>query len=180
VLDAAESDNRGYYLEGEAVMAETVQLETIGTIHSPFKKLENMPVQSLGAQCGEGTVVVDERFAEGLKDLDGFSHVYLVYHFHKVTRTELQVVPYMDTLIRGVFATRSPLRPSHIGISVVELLNLSGNTLTVRGLDVLDSTPLLDIKPYIPQFDCWQNATSGWMKASRLDVEQRRSDNRFA
>lgn len=161
-------------------MNETIAVGTIGTIHSPFKRLGNMPVQSLGAQCAEGTVVVDERFAQGLKDLDGFSHVYLVYHFHKATLTELQVIPYMDTVVRGVFATRSPLRPSHIGISVVELLNLSGNTLTVRGLDILDGTPLIDIKPYVPQFDCWQNATCGWMKASRFEVEQRRSDNRFA
>lgn len=161
-------------------MSETITTETIGTIHSPFKKLENMPVQSLGSQCAEGRVVVEERFAEGLRDLEGFSHIYLVYHFHKATRTELQVVPYMDTVMRGVFATRSPLRPAHIGISVVELLKVSGNVLTVRGLDVLDGTPLIDIKPYVPQFDCWQKATSGWMKASRFDVEQRRSDSRFA
>ncbi len=124
--------------------------------------------------------MVDERFAAGLGDLEGFTHIYLVYQFHKATRTELQVVPYMDTVKRGVFATRSPLRPAHIGISVVELVNVSGNVLTVRGLDILDGTPLIDIKPYIPQFDCWQSATCGWMKASRLDVEQRRSDNRFA
>ena len=161
-------------------MNETIPVQTIGVIHSPFKELKGMPVQSLGAQCAEGAVVVEERFAEGLKDLDGFSHVYLVYQFHRVTRTELHVVPYMDTVMRGVFATRSPLRPSHIGISVVELLNLSGNTLTVRGLDILDGTPLIDIKPYVPQFDCWQNAACGWMKASRFEVEQRRSDNRFA
>lgn len=161
-------------------MNETIPVETIGIIHSPFTELKGMPVQSLGAQGTGGTVVVDERFAEGLRDLDGFGHIYLVYRFHKATRTELQVVPYMDAVKRGVFATRSPLRPAHIGISVVELLNASGNVLTVRGLDVLDGTPLIDIKPYIPQFDCWQNATSGWMKASRLDVEQKRSDNRFA
>ncbi len=153
-------------------MSETIQVETIGIIHSPFKELEGMPVQSLGAHCAEGRVVVDERFAEGLRDLDGFSHIYLVYHFHKAARTELQVVPYMDTVKRGVFATRSPLRPAHIGISVVELVNVSGNVLTVRGLDVLDGTPLIDIKPYIPQFDCWQNATCGWMKASRLTLSR--------
>jgi len=161
-------------------MKKTMQVENIGIIHSPFKELANMPVQSLGAQSAEGRVVVDERFTEGLRDLDGFSHIYLVYHFHKASRTELQVVPYMDTVTRGVFATRSPLRPAHIGISVVELLNVADNVLTVRGLDVLDGTPLIDIKPYMPQFDCWQNATSGWMKASRSDVEEKRSDNRFA
>jgi tRNA-Thr(GGU) m(6)t(6)A37 methyltransferase TsaA len=160
-------------------MNETIPVESIGIIHSPFTELQGMPVQSLVSQCAEGTVVVDERFAEGLRDLDGFSHIYLVYRFHKATRTELQVVPYMDSVKRGVFATRSPLRPAHIGISVVELLSVAGNVLTVRGLDVLDGTPLIDIKPYLPQFDCWQKVTSGWMKASRLDVERRRSDGRF-
>jgi tRNA (Thr-GGU) A37 N-methylase len=97
----AESDNGDRYLGGETFMSETITTETIGTIHSPFKKLENMPVQSLGSQCAEGRVVVEERFAEGLRDLEGFSHIYLVYHFHKATRTELQVVPYMDTVMRG-------------------------------------------------------------------------------
>jgi len=161
-------------------MNERIQMETIGIIHSPFTELRGMPVQSLGVQSAEGNVVINEAYAEGLADLGGFSHIYLVYHFHKATRTEVRVVPYMDTEKRGVFATRSPLRPAHIGISVVELLNVSGNVLTVRGLDVLDGTPLIDIKPYVPQFDCWQNATSGWMKASRFDVGQRRSDGRFA
>ncbi len=161
-------------------MNERIQMETIGIIHSPFTELRGMPVQSLGVQSAEGNVVINEAYAEGLADLGGFSHIYLVYHFHKATRTEVRVVPYMDTEKRGVFATRSPLRPAHIGISVVELLNVSGNVLTVRGLDVLDGTPLIDIKPYVPQFDCWQNATSGWMKASRFDVGQRRSDSRFA
>jgi len=161
-------------------MDERIQMETIGIIHSPFTELRGMPVQSLGVQSAEGNVVINEAYAEGLADLGGFSHIYLVYHFHKATRTEVRVVPYMDTEKRGVFATRSPLRPAHIGISVVELLNVSGNVLTVRGLDVLDGTPLIDIKPYVPQFDCWQNATSGWMKASRFDVGQRRSDSRFA
>ncbi len=87
-------------------------------------------------------MVVEERFAAGLRDLDGFSHIYLIYRFHKAARTELQVIPYMDTERRGVFATRWPLRPAHIGISVVELLNVAGNVLAVRGLDVLDGTPL--------------------------------------
>lgn len=161
-------------------MNETIQVETIGIIHSTFKEIEGIPVQSLGDPSTEGKVLVKGEFTDGLGDLDGFSHIYLVYRFHKAMSTELQVVPYMDTVKRGVFATRSPLRPAYIGISVVELLKISGNVLTVRGLDVLDCTPLIDIKPYIPQFDCWQNATSGWMKASRLDVERRRSDKRFA
>jgi tRNA-Thr(GGU) m(6)t(6)A37 methyltransferase TsaA len=160
-------------------MGETLFLEPIGIIHSPFREMENMPVQSVGAQHARGSVVVYERFSEGLTDLEGFSHIYLVYHFHRTRRTELRVIPYMDTVERGVFATRSPLRPSHIGISIVELLSVSGNVLEVRGVDVLDETPLIDIKPYVPQFDFREDATSGWMKASRPDVERKRSDNRF-
>ncbi len=156
----------------------TVQL--IGTIHSPFTELGNMPIQPVGALNVEGEVVVDQRFAEGLKDLEGFSHIYLLYYFHKAKRTEMQVIPYMDTEKRGVFATRSPLRPAHIGISIVELLALEGHRLKVRGLDVLDGTPLIDIKPYIPHFDHQRDATSGWMKSLPHDVEAKRSDNRFA
>jgi tRNA-Thr(GGU) m(6)t(6)A37 methyltransferase TsaA len=156
----------------------TVQL--IGTIHSPFTELGNMPIQPLGASKIEGEVVLDQRFAEGLKDLEGFSHIYLLYHFHKAKRTELQVIPYMDTEERGVFATRSPLRPAHIGISIVELLAVEGHRLKVRGLDMLDGTPLIDIKPYIPHFDHQRDATSGWMKSPAHDVEAKRSDNRFA
>jgi tRNA (adenine37-N6)-methyltransferase len=167
------------YVSAQAIMGETLLLEPIGVIHSPFREMENMPVQSVGAQQVEGSVVVYERFSEGLRDLEGFSHIYLVYHFHRASRTELRVIPYMDTVERGVFATRSPLRPSHIGMSIVELLSVSGNVLEVRGVDVLDGTPLIDIKPYVPQFDCLGHATSGWMKASRADVERRRSDNRF-
>ncbi len=155
-------------------------VQVIGTIHSPFTELGNMPIQPVGALNVEGEVVVDQRFAEGLKDLEGFSHIYLLYYFHKAKRTEMQVIPYMDTEKRGVFATRSPLRPAHIGISIVELLALEGHRLKVRGLDVLDGTPLIDIKPYIPHFDHQRDATSGWMKSLPHDVEAKRSDNRFA
>lgn len=160
-------------------MGETLIVEPIGIIHSPFRELENMPVQSVGAQHVEGSVVVYERFSEGLRDLEGFSHIYLVYHFHKANRTKLRVIPYMDTVERGVFATRSPLRPSHVGLSIVELLSVTGSVLMVRGVDVLDGTPLIDIKPYVPPFDCREDATSGWMKASRSEVERKRSDGRF-
>lgn len=161
-------------------MNRTQPVEIIGVIHSPFQEADNMPIQPVGAQDVEGEVVLDERFTEGLRDLDGFSHIYLIYFFHRAKRTELQVVPYMDIERRGVFATRSPLRPAHIGISVVALLGISDNRLKIRGVDVLDGTPLLDIKPYVPQFDCWPDAKSGWMKASRFDVQCKRSDNRFA
>ncbi|HQK77681.1 MAG TPA: tRNA (N6-threonylcarbamoyladenosine(37)-N6)-methyltransferase TrmO, partial [Candidatus Hydrogenedentes bacterium] len=117
---------------------ERVSLPVIGVIHSPFTKLEGMPIQSAGARDVEGTVEVRPEYAEGLRDLEGFSHVYLIYWFHRAQRTELSVVPFLDTEKRGVFATRSPLRPAHIGLSIVELLGVEGPTLTVRGVDILD------------------------------------------
>ena len=154
--------------------------EYIGVIHSPFTRLEDMPIQPVGAQDATGTVVVDEQYAPGLKDLDGFSHLHLLYHFHRAGRVELAVVPYLDTTKRGVFATRSPLRPVQIGLSLVELISIDGNRLAIRGVDVLDGTPLLDIKPFIPHFDNRPDARSGWMQAPQAKVEKQRSDDRFA
>jgi len=158
---------------------QAYSVEYIGVIHSPFTHLQDMPIQPVGARTVEGEVVVEERFAPGLKDLDGFSHIYLIYCFHEARRTELEVVPFMDSAVHGVFATRSPLRPAHLGLSVVELLAVDGNRLRVRGLDILDGTPLIDIKPFIPQFDNRLEATSGWMQATRDEVERRRADERF-
>jgi tRNA-Thr(GGU) m(6)t(6)A37 methyltransferase TsaA len=157
----------------------TIEIVTIGTIHSPFREPENMPIQPNGARDAEGEVILHECYADGLRDLDGFSHIHLLYHFHKALRTELLVVPFLDTRKRGVFATRSPLRPSHVGMSVVKLLEIAGNRVRVQGLDILDGTPLIDIKPYIPHFDNRPGATSGWLKASLDEVARKRSDDRF-
>ncbi len=155
------------------------ECDYIGVVHSPHLELANMPIQPVGAREIEGTIEVYERFAAGLKDLDGFSHIYILYHFHKANRSELEVVPYMDTHKRGVFATRSPLRPSHIGLSIVELLSIEANCLRIKGVDMLDGTPVLDIKPYIEKFDHRKNATSGWMNGTDEQVRQKRSDDRF-
>ena len=153
--------------------------EYIGVIRTPFTKLQGMPIQPCGAKDVIGEVIIEPAFKEGLKDLDGFSHIYLLYHMHKVTRTKLTVVPFMDTMPHGVFATRSPVRPSRIGLSIVELLSMEENRLKIRGADILDGTPLLDIKPYIHAFDCPVDASCGWMTAERGDVEDKRSDHRF-
>ncbi|MFH0754003.1 MAG: tRNA (N6-threonylcarbamoyladenosine(37)-N6)-methyltransferase TrmO [Candidatus Omnitrophota bacterium] len=154
-------------------------MKYIGIIHSPFKSLKGMPIQPLGGMDVEGTAIVDKKYAKGLKDLDGFSHVYLIYRFHKAPCTKLIVEPFMDVKRHGVFATRSPVRPTHIGLSIVELVRIKGNRLTFRGCDMLDGTPLLDIKPYIPAFDDVKGATSGWMKASRHKIRKARTDCRF-
>ena len=138
-----------------------------------------MPIQPIGAADVIGTIHMAEQYAEGLKDLEGFSHIYLIYLFHEATHTRLRVVPFMDTKKRGVFATRSPLRPNHIGLSIVELVRIDGLTLTIRGVDVLNQTPLLDIKPYIEAFDSVKNSTSGWMGSNVRSVAEKRSDDRF-
>ncbi len=155
------------------------KIEKIGTIHSPHKKIEDMPIQPKGAKGVEGYVLLNEEYAEGLQDLEGFSHVYLLYSFHKAARTELVVTPFMDKEKRGVFATRSPLRPNHIGISIVKLKKVEGNKIVVIDVDILDGTPLLDIKPYIENFDGVGESLSGWMQANGTQVSEKRSDNRF-
>ncbi len=157
-----------------------IPIHPIGTVRTPFKQLEEMPIQPKGAAEALGQLVIDDAYKIGLKDLDGFSHLYLIYHFHKAARTELTVTPFMDTQPRGVFATRSPLRPSHIGISITELVAVEDNIVTVKGIDLLDGTPLLDIKPLIPQFDAIKGAVkTGWMKKTDTEVTEASSDGRF-
>ncbi|WP_114418932.1 tRNA (N6-threonylcarbamoyladenosine(37)-N6)-methyltransferase TrmO [Marinospirillum perlucidum] len=155
------------------------EIHPIGVIRSPHQSIESMPIQPKGAAEVTGQLVVEEQYVEGLKDLEGFSHVYLLYSFHQTRRTELQVIPFMDDQPRGVFATRSPLRPNHIGLSIVRLQAIEGNCVTIQGVDVLDGTPLLDIKPYIAKFDGVEASTSGWMQASDEEVKNKRSDERF-
>lgn len=154
-------------------------IQPIGLIHTPFTSLEDMPIQPKGAKNVVGRIVIDKDFQEGLADLQGFSHIYLLYQFHQAKRTALTVTPFMDTTPRGVFATRSPLRPNHIGLSIVELLSIHDNILEVQGIDVLDETPLLDIKPYIAAFDEVAQSKTGWMTGSAKEVAERRSDGRF-
>jgi len=155
------------------------KIKPIGIIHSPHHSIEDMPIQPKGAYDVEGCIIVNEKYIDGLQDIKGFSHIYLLYSFHDVTRTELLVTPFMDKQTRGVFATRSPLRPNHIGISIVKIKRVEGNKVVVEGVDILDGTPLLDIKPYIAEFDTVKKSTSGWLQASDEEIIKKRSDNRF-
>jgi tRNA-Thr(GGU) m(6)t(6)A37 methyltransferase TsaA len=157
----------------------TVQYRPIGVIHTPFKKIEGMPIQPSGAAGVRGTVEVYPEYVEGLKDLDGFSHILLLYHFHRVKSAQLTVVPFLDTEPRGVFATRAPKRPNPLGISVVRLLRIEGSTLHVQNVDILDGTPLLDIKPYVPEFDRQPRFRLGWLGKARGQAKKRKSDSRF-
>ena len=155
------------------------KIEPIGIIHSPYNTLEDMPIQPKSAPEVEGYLLIDDKYLDGLKDLDGFSHIYILFSFHKASRTELIVKPFMDENLRGVFSTRSPLRPNHIGISIVELVGIKGNKVTIKGVDTLDGTPLLDIKPYISKFDSVKDSKSGWQTKKPDNIKNIRSDNRF-
>lgn len=154
-----------------------IQLKPIGVVHSPFKQAKGTPVQPRVATSAQGTVEVFGQYREGLKDLAAFDRIWLVCWFHRASAPRMQIVPYLDDTERGLFATRAPSRPNPIGISPVRLIRVDGNILTVSELDVLDGTPLLDIKPYSPHFDCFEESKSGWLDQS--DHHRRFADERF-
>lgn len=152
----------------------------IGIIHSPFHDLQDMPIQPTSECSSVGTIEVFPSYAEGLRDLEGFSHIVLIYWLHKVTRSELTVVPFLDTKVHGIFATRSPVRPNPIGLSVVKLTEIAETTLHIDFVDVLDGTPLLDLKPYVPEFDspCGE-VRVGWFAEATCNFRKKKSDGRF-
>ena len=135
----------------------------IGVIHTPFKHADGTPIQGIAGERAEGVVEVLPNLTEGLRDLEGFERLWLIYQFDRASEARLVVLPYLDTTERGVFATRSPVRPNHIGISVVRLLHIDQNRLYVADVDMLDGTPLLDIKPYVPPFDSFELSRVGWL-----------------
>jgi tRNA (adenine37-N6)-methyltransferase len=142
--------------------AQEIELSPIGIIHSPFREKEGMPLQSVRSQ-EVGILQVFREYELGLQDIEGFTHLIILYYFHQEPETGLLVKSYLEESVHGVFATRSPKRPNHIGISTVELIGREGNLLRVSGIDVLDGTPLLDIKPYVPRIDDRAEARSGWL-----------------
>lgn len=159
---------------------DKITYEPIGVIRTPFREPQGTPIQPPAARGVEGQVIVYPDYVEGLTDLDGFSHLILVYHFHRCGPARLSVRPYMDDREHGVFATRAPARPNPIGISVVRLLGVEGNVLHVADVDIVDGTPLLDIKPYVPQFDAAKDIRLGWL-ARRVDrLPSARDDGRFS
>jgi tRNA-Thr(GGU) m(6)t(6)A37 methyltransferase TsaA len=160
-------------------MAMEITYLPIGVLHTPFTALSEMPIQPTSAASAPGTAEISREFADGLKDLDGFSHVILIYHLHHVSRVDLRVLPFLDSEPHGVFATRAPTRPNPIGLSIVRLMRVEGCTLYLGNMDILDGTPLLDIKPYVPAFDKPARARAGWLQESQKIVRSRRADNRF-
>lgn len=156
-----------------------ITFRSIGIIHTPFRDLSGMPIQPSAADGVEGKVILDPALQEGLQDLEGFSHIILLYYFHQAGDPKLLVKPYLDDEQRGLFATRAPRRPNGIGFSIVKLLEIQGNILTVANVDILDGTPLLDIKPYIPYFDHPEADRVGWLEKSKGKVGGKLSDSRF-
>jgi len=156
-----------------------IEFKAIGIIHTPFPEPKGIPIQPAGGVGVRATIEVFAEYREGLADLDGFSHIILLYHLHRSEGCKLRVVPFMDTVERGVFATRAPKRPNPIGLSVVQLDRIEDGVLHIQNVDIVDGTPLLDIKPYVPEFDNQPRTRTGWLEQVRKSVSERRSDNRF-
>ena len=154
-----------------------LSLKPLGIIQSPFRKATDTPIQSAMAKGVEGWVEVFPEFAPGLQDLDGFERIWLVYWFDRTTPAQLVVKPFLDQQEHGIFATRSPCRPNAIGLSCVRLLSVEDNRLRISELDILDETPLLDIKPYVPAFDCFGGCRAGWLEGKGLQPVM--ADSRF-
>lgn len=161
-------------------MEENIILKPIGIIHSKFEDVKSMPIQPTGDNADRGKIEIFHEYAEGLKDLEEFSHIIVIYHFHKVEKTELTVKPFLDDKVHGVFATRTPVRPNHIGLSVVEVEKICDKNIFVKNIDILDGTPVIDVKPLVPGFDIPKSDIKiGWLTGNIKNVSTRLSDNRF-
>jgi tRNA-Thr(GGU) m(6)t(6)A37 methyltransferase TsaA len=158
----------------------SIRLTPIGVIHSPFAEAAGTPVQAAAAPGIEGSVEVLAPYVAGLKDLEGFSHLVLLYYFHRAGPASLEVVPFLDDRVHGVFATRAAARPNPIGMSVVRLLGIEGAVLRICDLDMLEGTPLLDIKPYVPAFDHRVDTSTGWLQGRTARMIGAADDGRFA
>ena len=157
-----------------------LKIRPIGIIHSPFTGPTGTPIQSPAGADVRATVEVYPEFAEGLQDLEGFSHLILLYHFHLAKPYSLTVLPFMDSVPHGLFATRAPSRPNPIGLSVVRLVSRTENILTIEEVDIFDGTPLLDIKPYISDADLRQGTRKGWLENKGERMHSTKDDSRFA
>jgi tRNA-Thr(GGU) m(6)t(6)A37 methyltransferase TsaA len=159
---------------------DAITYTPIGVVHSPFTTLEGMPLQTIAAQGIPGSVELEPAFREGLKDLEAFSHLILLTHLHRMTGYALEVTPYLDDQPHGIFATRSPRRPNPLGLSVVRLIAIEEGRLLIEDVDLLDGTPLLDLKPYVPAFDARETERIGWFAGRVERVHTTRADERFS
>lgn len=151
----------------------------IGIAHSPFCFPEGTPIQPVAAKDIHATIEIFQEYSAGLADLDGFSHIIVLFHMHLAKSKSLLVTPFLDSEPHGVFATRSPGRPNPIGFSVDELERVENNMLFVKGIDILDGSPVLDIKPYIPEFDVFETTKKGWIEKNAYKIGEQKDDGRF-
>jgi tRNA-Thr(GGU) m(6)t(6)A37 methyltransferase TsaA len=172
-------DGTGETFETKEIKMDNVIYNPIGIIHSPYNEIEGMPIQPCAAIGVRGTVEIKPEYAGGLKDIDGFSHITLIYHFHASKGFSLEVIPFLDDHPKGVFATRAPKRPNSIGLSTVKLIKVENNILHIENVDILDNKPLLDVKPYVSQFDVQDQAEIGWYSKAKYNVRDKKSDLRF-
>jgi tRNA-Thr(GGU) m(6)t(6)A37 methyltransferase TsaA len=156
-----------------------IKFKPIGIIHSPFKEPKGTPIQPASAKGIKGTIEIFPEYAEGLKDIEGFSHIILIYHFHLSKPSSLIARPFMDNKPHGIFAIRGPSRPNSIGVSVVRLIKIKENFLYIQDLDIVDGTPLLDIKPYVPEFDKKEIVKIGWLTKNINKLSTAKDDGRF-
>ncbi len=159
------------------------EINEIGKIYTEFEEPRGIPIQPSHKKKHKGRIEVYSEYSEGLKDLEGFSHIIVLFYFHLSKKTKLQVVPFLDTVVRGVYATRAPIRPNRIGLSIVELLSREDNILHVQGVDMVNGTPLIDIKPYVGGFDIPKMSSGkvriGWLKDFVDESGRRIADERF-
>ena len=158
---------------------EKFSYQPIGIIHSPFKRPEGTPIQPIGGIGVKAEVEIFPEYVEGLQDLEGFSHIILLYHCHLSQTYKLKVKPFLDDVEHGLFATRAPARPNPIGMSVVRLSRIENNTIYVQDVDIIDQTPLLDIKPFVPDFDVRTAKRAGWVEKKAVNAKKVSDDGRF-
>ncbi|MBN1539383.1 MAG: tRNA (N6-threonylcarbamoyladenosine(37)-N6)-methyltransferase TrmO [Candidatus Thermoplasmatota archaeon] len=156
-----------------------IELSPIGYVRSPFKEPSGVPIQTKAGNEYRGTVEILEQYSEGLSDLDGFSHIILLTYLHRSKGYDLKVFPFLDDVKRGVFSTRAPRRPNPIGLHLVRLERVEGSILHIRDIDMIDGTPVLDIKPYIPKGDEREEYKLGWLTGKIEGFETRMADKRF-
>jgi tRNA-Thr(GGU) m(6)t(6)A37 methyltransferase TsaA len=161
------------------IKTEKIQFTPIGIIRSPHKSPSGTPIQPTAARNIKGVAEVFPKYQKGLKDLEGFSHIILIYFLHLSKKFSLEVIPFMDDVPRGLFATRAPSRPNPIGLSVVRLEKVSGNKLHIIDVDIIDGTPLLDIKPFVGEFDSSDHIKKGWLEKNIGKLHNSADDGRF-
>lgn len=158
---------------------DKIHYHPIGIIHTPHSTTAGTPIQPTAAKGVAGTIEIFPEYTAGLADLAGFSHIFILYHFHLSKKYSLKVKPFLDDQKRGLFATRAPSRPNPIGLSVVRLIGIAKDSLQVQDIDVVDGTPLLDIKPYVPEFDVRKVDRIGWIGLKTGKIEGVVDDGRF-